>query len=298
MQQLPFDDDLGAPVPLRPWGRWIGATVLILFLAAVIYVFASSPNVKWSAIGQYLFSRPIMNGLLMTIRLTAICMAIGIVLGVCAGLMRVSANPVLKGASWLYVWFFRATPQLVQVIFWFNISLFVPQLYLGFAVVDTNTVVTSFVAATLALGLNQGAYMAEIVRSGIISVDPGQVSAATAIGMNRSQINRLIVLPQALKVILPPAGNEFISLLKSTSLVSAISARDLLNEAQSIYQQNFLVIELLIVASIWYMVLTSLASLGQYFLERYVSGGPVRASDLMARIVQNMAPLSRRMVAR
>lgn len=240
MQQLPFDDDLGAPVPLRPWGRWIGATVLILFLAAVIYVFA----------------------------------------------------------SWLYVWFFRATPQLVQVIFWFNISLFVPQLYLGFAVVDTNTVVTSFVAATLALGLNQGAYMAEIVRSGIISVDPGQVSAATAIGMNRSQINRLIVLPQALKVILPPAGNEFISLLKSTSLVSAISARDLLNEAQSIYQQNFLVIELLIVASIWYMVLTSLASLGQYFLERYVSGGPVRASDLMARIVQNMAPLSRRMVAR
>lgn len=294
---MSIDDDIDAPVPLRPWGRWICAALLILFLAAIAYIFFSSPNVKWWAIGRYLFAPQIMNGLLMTIELTAICMAIGVCLGVCAGLMRVSVNPVLKGAGWLYVWFFRATPQLVQVIFWFNISLFVPELRLGFVTLDMNTVVTSFVAATLALGLNQGAYMAEIVRSGIISVDKGQTAAATAIGMSRGQINRLIVLPQALKVILPPAGNEFISLLKSTSLVSAISARDLLNEAQSIYQQNFLVIELLIVASLWYMLLTTLASVAQYFLERSVAGGAKSETSFTARIIRNMVPLSRRAAA-
>ena len=278
-------------MPLKHWVAGYGAAVTLAVLAAVAYPFATSPKVKWSAIGTYLFSPQIVDGLWMTIRLTILCMAIGIVLGTGAALMRISANPVLRWVSWLYVWFFRGTPQLVQIIFWYNIALFVPRIGFGAWSADTNAVVTSFVAATLALGLNEGAYMAEIVRSGLISVDPGQIAAASAIGVNRAQITRLILLPQALKVILPPTGNELISLLKSTSLVSAISARDLLNQAQSIYQQNFLVIELLMVASIWYLVLTSLASICQHFLEQYAAGsnGGRPVMSLRARMQRNLA---------
>lgn len=270
MVEPEISDDV-RPRPLRHWGRWLGATAVLLMVAVVAYVALSSPNVKWSKVPAYVFNSRIIAGLWMTLRLTFICMVIGVVIGTMSALMRLSENPVLRWVSGGYLWLFRGTPQLVQIIFWFNIALFVPTIGFGSWSLDTNKVITSFVAAVLALGLNEGAYMTEIIRAGIVSVPRGQIAAAHALGMRPWQVTRHVVLPQALRVILPPTGNQLNLLVKSTSLVSVIAAQDLLNEAQLIYQQTFLVIELLVVACIWYLVLTSLISMGQRWLEERVS---------------------------
>ena len=192
-------------------------------------------------------------------------MAVGILLGVVAAIMRLSPNPIVSGASWLYIWFFRGTPLLVQILFWYNLQALFPTISLGipfgpsFVHTHANAIITTFVAGLLALGLNEGAYMAEIVRAGIISVDEGQTEAAQSLGMSRLQIMRLIVLPQAMRVIIPPTGNETISMLKNTSLLSVISFGELLFGAQTIYDVNYKIIPLLIVASIWYLAMTSVA---------------------------------------
>ena len=197
----------------------------------------------------------------MTIELTVIAMAIGIALGVLLAVMRLSPNPLVSSASWLYIWFFRGTPVLVQLLFWYNIAALYPKIALGipfgpaFVHADANTLITAFAAAILGLGLNEGAYMAEIVRAGIISVDEGQTDAAQSLGMTRLQTLRRIVLPQAMRVIIPPTGNETISMLKTTSLASVIAVTELLYSAQQIYAVNFKTIPLLIVASIWYLAL-------------------------------------------
>jgi polar amino acid transport system permease protein len=182
--------------------------------------------------------------------------------------MRLSPNPVLKGFSGLYIWFFRGTPLLVQIIFWFNIQLFIPSIDIGPIHFDTNDIVTAFVAALLALSLNEAAYMAEIMRGGLMAVDSGQAEAAKALGYTPLQSMLRIIFPQALRVIIPPIGNQTISMLKTTSLVSVVAAQDLLTRAQNIYARNFLIIELLIVASIWYLVMTTVASGIQYLIER------------------------------
>jgi polar amino acid transport system permease protein len=234
-------------------------------------------------VGHYLFNSTILHGALATIYLTVLCQAIGVALGILAAVMRMSPNPVVSGASWLYIWFFRGTPLIVQVLFWYNISVLFPTISLGipfgpsFVHGSANSVVTPLVTAMLALGLNEGAYMSEIVRAGIISVDEGQTHAAQSLGMSRLQIMRLIVLPQAMRVIIPPTGNETISMLKNTSLLVVASYGELLFAAETIYNANYKVIPLLIVASIWYLVMTSVLYVGQYFIERRFGRGFTRA---------------------
>ncbi len=212
-------------------------------------------------------------------------MVIGVLLGVLLAVMRLSPNPMVSGGSWLYIWFFRGTPVLVQLIFWYNIAALYPKIGLGipfgpsFVHPDANTLIKPFTAAILGLGLNEGAYMAEIVRAGIISVDEGQGDAARALGMTRTQTMRRVVLPQAMRVIIPPTGNETISMLKTTSLVSVIAVADLLYAVGTIYATNFKTIPLLIVASIWYLACTSILYVGQHYLERYYGRGSSREQE-------------------
>jgi polar amino acid transport system permease protein len=209
-------------------------------------------------------------------------MAIGIVGGVILALMRLSANPMLSSAAWLYIWFFRGTPVLVQLIFWFNIKALFGDISLGipfgpmFITWDVNSLVTTFVAAILGLGLNEAAYMSEIVRAGILSVDEGQTEAAHALGMRRLKVMRRIVLPQAMRVIIPPTGNETISMLKTTSLASTVAFTELLKAGEDIFNANYRTIPLLIVVSVWYIIVTSVLSVGQYYLERYFGRGSSR----------------------
>jgi polar amino acid transport system permease protein len=236
----------------------------------------------WSEVGHYLFDPRILHGARLTIELTFACMALGIVLGVLLAVMRLSPNPLISGGSWLYIWFFRGTPVLVQLLFWYNVAALYPKINLGipfgpaFIHADANTLIKPFIAVLLGLGLNEGAYMAEIVRAGIISVDEGQTEAAAALGLTRMQTMRRIVLPQAMRVIIPPTGNETISMLKTTSLAFVIAYPELLGSAQLIYAQNYETIQLLIVASFWYLVMTSVLYVGQYYLERYYGRGSTR----------------------
>jgi polar amino acid transport system permease protein len=269
-------------VPVRRPGRWIAAAIVLVLAVAIIHSVATNPRFEWDVVGEYLFDERILEGLRITIELTVISMAIGIVLGVLLAVMRLSPNPLVSGGSWVYIWFFRGTPVLVQIIFWYFISALYPKIDLGipfgpsFIHANANTLIHPFTAAILALGLNEGAYMAEIVRAGIISVDEGQSDAAHSLGMTRLQTMRRIVLPQAMRVIIPPTGNETISMLKTTSLVSVIAVGDLLYAAQAIYAVNFKTIPLLITASIWYLVCTSVLYVGQYYLERYYGRGSSR----------------------
>jgi len=280
-------DQAGRPeqiraVPVRRPGRWIAAAIVLVIAVALIRSVATNPRFEWSVVGNYLFDARILEGLRVTIELTVIAMAIGIALGIVLAIMRLSPNPLVSGASWLYIWFFRGTPVLVQLLFWYNIAALYPKVALGipfgpaFVHIDANTAITPFTAAILGLGLNEGAYMAEIVRAGIISVPEGQSDAAQSLGMTRLQTMRRIVLPQAMRVIIPPTGNETISMLKTSSLASVIVVGELLFAVQNIYSVNFKTIQLLIVASIWYLVCTSVLYIGQYYLERYYGRGATR----------------------
>jgi polar amino acid transport system permease protein len=254
----------------------------VLLAVALGHSVATNPRFRWGTVGDYLFSSRVLDGLRVTIELTVIAMAIGIVLGVVLAVMRLSLNPLVSGASWIYVWFFRGTPVLVQLLFWSYISALYPRISLGipfgpqFVHGDANSLITPFAAAILGLGLNEAAYMAEIVRAGILSVDEGQTDAAHALGMTRLQTMRRIVLPQAMRVIIPPTGNETISMLKTSSLVSVIAYKELLYSVQLIYAVNFLQIPLLLVASIWYLVVTTILSIGQYYVERRFGRGTAR----------------------
>lgn len=255
-------------VPAKNWGQRAIAVVLIAIVALLIYMVATSRHISWSTIPQYIFDETILDGIRLTILFTVLSMVISIVAGAILATMRLSSNPVLSGFSSLYIWFFRGTPLLVQIIFWFNIQLFIPSIDIGIFQIDTNVIVTAFVAALLALSLNEAAYMAEIIRGGLLAVDGGQGEAAKALGYTPAQAMLRIIFPQALRVIIPPIGNQTISMLKTTSLVSVVAAQDLLTRAQNIYARNFLIIELLIVASIWYLVMTTIASCIQYAIEQ------------------------------
>ena len=269
-------------IPVRHPGRWVAAALILYLSAALVKSVATNPRFEWGIIRHYFTSSRVLQGLVTTLELTVLCMAIGIVIGILLAVMRLSANPLVSGASWLYIWLFRGTPVLVQILFWGYISALYPSLSLGiplgpqFTHFSANSVISPFVAGMLALGLNEGAYMAEIVRAGIISVDEGQTEAAQSLGMTRLQTMRRIVLPQAMRVIVPPTGNETISMLKTTSLVSVIAVTDLLYSVQLIYAVNYRTIPLLIVASIWYLIVTTLLSFGQYYLERYFARGAAR----------------------
>ncbi|MFS2151730.1 amino acid ABC transporter permease [Rhizobium sp. Rhizsp42] len=255
-------------VPAKNWGQRAIAVVLIAVVLLLIYMVATSRHISWSTIPQYIFDETILDGIRLTILFTVLSMVISIVAGAILATMRLSSNPVLSGFSSLYIWFFRGTPLLVQIIFWFNIQLFIPSIDVGIFQIDTNVIVTAFVAALLALSLNEAAYMAEIIRGGLLAVDGGQGEAAKALGYTPAQAMLRIIFPQALRVIIPPIGNQTISMLKTTSLVSVVAAQDLLTRAQNIYARNFLIIELLIVASIWYLVMTTIASCIQHAIEQ------------------------------
>jgi polar amino acid transport system permease protein len=270
-------------VPVRHPGRWVAAVVVLAIVAEIVYTFATAPNLKWGVVGRFLFQRLIQQGIVVTLELTVLAMLIGIALGVIIAVMRLSPNPVVASASWFYIWFFRGTPVLVQIFLWFNLATVLPYIGLGIPFttihwqVSTNSLIPAFIAATLGLGLNEAAYMAEIVRAGIISVEHGQTEAAQALGMTRLLVMRRIVLPQAMRVIIPPTGNETISMLKTTSLAFVASVPELFTRSQQIASANFYVIELAIVASIWYLFMTSILTVGQFYLERYFARGSQRA---------------------
>jgi polar amino acid transport system permease protein len=260
----------------HPW-RWVSYVVLVVLAAMFVHSIVTNPNFGWDVVGKYLTSVRILDGLAKTLQLTVIAMIVGIVLGVVLAVMRLSPSPVLSRVAWLYVWFFRGTPVFVQLLFWGYISALYPTVSLGipfgpgFLRGETNTLITPVVAAILGLGLNEAAYLAEIFRGGILSVDRGQTEAAQALGMKRGRILRQIIMPQAMRVIVPPTANNTISMLKTTSLVSVLSFPELLYAAQLIYSVNFQTIPLLITASIWYLVVTSVLTVGQYYIERYYS---------------------------
>jgi polar amino acid transport system permease protein len=269
-------------IPVRHPGRWVAAVAVLVLAAMLVHSLVTNPRFQWHIIGQYFLSSRVLAGLGVTIALTVISMAIGIVLGVLLAVMRLSANPLLSGSSWVYIWFFRGTPVLVQLLFWYNLAALYPKISLGvpfgpsFVTFSANSLITAFTAAILGLGLNEGAYMAEIVRAGILSVEHGQAEAAQALGMTRGLTMRRIILPQAMRVIIPPTGNETISMLKTSSLASVITVTELLYAVQLIYSVNFKTIPLLIVASIWYLIATSVLTVGQYYIERHYARGSVR----------------------
>lgn len=278
-------------VPVRYWGRWLSAVILGILLLGLAISMITNPRFRWDVVAEYLFAPEILSGLSMTIWLTISSMAIGIVLGVVLALMRLSGNPVLSSVSNAYLWAFRGTPLLVQLIFWYNLSALYPEITLGLpfgpnlGTFSANAYITVFVAALLGLGLNEGAYMAEIVRSGLNAINKGQTEAAEALGMSKGRVIRRIVLPQAMRIIIPPTGNQLIGMLKTTSLVSVIAMQELLYSAQLIYTTNFQTIPLLIVASIWYLVMTTVLSIGQHYLEKHFAKGDRGQSEKAAKPV-------------
>jgi len=273
-------------VPVRhPW-RWLSAVVVAVLVFAAIYTVVTAPLLRWETFWQFLFQRLILDGVRLTLVLTVTAMVIGITLGVVLAVMRLSPNPVMSAVSWFYIWFFRGTPVLVQIFFWFNVAIILPYVGVGIpfthvgVTLSTNVLIPAVVAAIFGLGFNEAAYMAEIVRAGIISVEHGQTEAAQALGMTRLQVMRRIVLPQAMRVIIPPTGNETISMLKTTSLAFVASVPELFTRADQIANSNFRYVELLFVASFWYLLMTSVLTVGQFYLERYFARGSQRELPL------------------
>jgi polar amino acid transport system permease protein len=266
-------------VPLRHPGRWVAAGIVLVLLAMFVHWLVATKALRWDVVGDYLFDSTVLEGVRRTLILTVIAMVIGIVLGVVLAVMRLSPNPIVSSTSWIYIWFFRGTPLLVQIVFWYNLPAVLHALSIGvpfgpsWFATDPKTIITQFGAAILGLGLNEAAYMAEIARAGILSVDEGQNEAAQALGMTRIMTMRRIVLPQAMRVIIPPTGNETISMLKNTALVSVIGYAELFFTAQIIYGRNFETVPLLITVSLWYLFMTSVLTVGQYYLELYYARG-------------------------
>ena len=289
----PGDPSTMTIVPVRhPW-RWVVSLIILVLVAMLINTLLFSHverggiregRFQWAVVGHYLFDAPVLRGIVVTLELTVIAMVAGVLIGIILAVMRLSPNRLLSGSAWLYIWFFRGTPVLVQLTFWYvGISYLYTHLTLGvpfgpaLITLNSTTLITSFVAGALGLSLNEGAYMSEIVRAGIISVDEGQTEAAASLGMPKGLTRRRIVLPQAMRIIIPPTGNETISMLKTTSLVSVISGVDLFQATQSISSTNYQVVPLLMVASLWYLFFTSVLTIGQFYVERYYARGASRA---------------------
>lgn len=272
-------------VRLKHVGRWVGALVVVAALALLVQAFAHG-QIHWPIVGEFLTAGVIVRGFGNTLLISFFAMTIGVSLGTLFAIMRLSANPVTRFVAWLYVWVFRGTPVMLQLLIWFNIALVFPRLVIpGLYEARMVDVVTPFVAALLGLGINEGAYMTEVVRGGISSVDHGQTEAAKTIGMSRFQTLRRIILPQAMRLIIPVMGNSAIGMLKFSSLAAAISMGEMLNAAQQIYFINGAVIELLFVCGIWYLAGTTVLSIIQYYIEQHfgrgVAGAPAKFSFRM-----------------
>ncbi|GJF32216.1 putative amino acid ABC transporter, permease protein [Kitasatospora sp. NE20-6] len=271
-------------VPRRRAGRPLAAALALLVLALVLQSVARNAAFRWDVVSRYLTSAAIVQGLLLTLWLTAAVMVLGFALGTLLAVARLSGNPVLSALSWGYVWVFRATPVLVQLLLWFNIGALYPTLSLGVPYgpelfsVRTVNLLGPTVTAIVGLTLHEAAFAAEVVRAGILSVDQGQVEAAQSLGLPRARVLRRIVVPQAMRSIVPTAGNMLVGTLKGTSIVSVLAVHDLLFSAQLIYNQTYEVIPLLLVATLWYIAVTSVLSAVQYHVERHYARGTTRGA--------------------
>ena len=290
----PTDTEPIKAIPVRHYGRWV-AGVIILFLAFIVArSVITNDALQWPVVGDYLFDDRILRGLQNTLILTVISMIIGIVGGILLAVMRLSPNPLMSGAAGIYIWLFRGTPLITQLIIWNFLGLAYSSIGFGipfgptFFAWNTNALITPFIASLLGLGLNEAAYMAEIVRGGIQSVDSGQLEAASALGMKRTTTLRRIILPQAMRVIIPPTGNETISMLKTTSLVVVIGYFELMVAAQTIYSQNYKTVPLLITAASWYLFMTSILTVIQFYIEKYFSRGTSRSVATRTRWASRM----------
>ena len=266
-------------MPLRHPGRWAAAAVLLVLAAMLAHNMLTNPRWQWGVIRSNLFSPPIVSGAENTIKITIFAMAIGVILGILLAVMRLSPNQVLSSAAWLFIWFFRGTPVYLQLTFWYAISSLFPTFSLGvpfgpeFVHLSANTIITPLVAGLLGLGLNEGAYYAEIVRAGILSVDHGQFEAAQSLGMRRATLMRKIVLPQAMRVIVPPTGNELNNMLKTTSLLVVVTYPELMYQTTNDAARTFEAIPFYVGACMWYLFMTTLLTIGQFYVERYYARG-------------------------
>ena len=280
--EVPIDAEPIKAIPVRHYGRWVAGVIILFISFIVVRSVITNDALQWPVVGDYLFDDRILRGLQNTLILTVISMLIGIFGGILLAVMRLSPNPLTSGAAALYIWLFRGTPLITQLIIWNFLALAYPRLGLGipfgpeFVSWDTNQLITQFTASLLGLGLNEAAYMAEIVRGGIQSVDSGQLEASSALGMSRTKTLRRIILPQAMRVIIPPTGNETISMLKTTSLVVVIGYFELMVAAQTIYSQNYKTVPLLITAAAWYLFMTSVLTLIQMQIEKRFARGTSR----------------------
>jgi polar amino acid transport system permease protein len=300
--EVSADASVERVVPLKhPW-RWVGAAVELVLIAMLVHALVSEAGFQWNVVGHYMFSRPILDGVLVTIELTASAMAIGIVLGLTVAVMRLSKNPVFAYFARSYIAFFRAVPALVQMVFWFNLASLIPRLSLGipfgpsFMDFSSTSVFSSYLSATLGLGLSEAAYMAEIFRGGINGVPAGQSDAARSLGLKRGAALRYVVLPQAMKMVIPPSGNEVIGMLKYTSLASVIAVTELLESATLIFDRTFETVPLLIVAALWYLILTTILTAGQRIIERRFGRGTTVPEEQLWRTVWHNASSFRRRV--
>lgn len=296
-ENMGVDESVAAPidaVPLRhPW-RWVGAAIVVALSGLFLYGAATNPAYGWATFGKYVFDERVSEAAWNTLQLTIWSMVLGLLLGVVIAVMRLSPNPVFKAVSWVYLWIFRGTPVYVQLVFWGLFPTIYQRIQLGvpfgpsFFHLDLRDLSISFLLAIIGLGLNEAAYMAEIIRAGINSVPEGQSEASTALGMSWWMTMRRTVLPQAMRVIIPPTGNEFISMLKTTSLVTAVPyTLELYTRTRDISAVIFEPIPLLLVAAVWYLAITSVLMVGQHYLERYFSRGISR--KLTARQLEALA---------
>ncbi|WP_225628353.1 amino acid ABC transporter permease [Streptomyces werraensis] len=277
------DTDVPRIVPRRNVGRWIGAGIALLLFAMLLNSVVRNDAFQWSVVGRYFTTSAVLDGLLLSLWLTAVVMVLGFLTGTVLAVMRLSGNPVLRTLSWGYIWIFRSTPLLVQLLFWFNIGALYPTLGLGipfgpqFVTVQTVNLLGPTLTAVIGLTLHESAYAAEVVRGGILSVDSGQTEAAQALGLSRRRTLRRIVVPQAMRSIVPTAGNMLIGTLKGTSIVSVLAVHDLLYSVQLIYNQTYQIIPLLMVATLWYIAVTTALSIAQFYVERHYARGGSRS---------------------
>jgi polar amino acid transport system permease protein len=297
---VPDDDQLAGArlVPQRRTGRWIASAVVLAVIAFAVQSAVRNPRFQWSVIWTYLRAPDVVRGLWLTIWLTAAVMATGYLLGIAIAAMRLSGNPVLRAVAFAYVWFFRSIPPLVLILLVYEIASLYPRLSFGipfgpeFVGTPTSRLFGALFSAYVALTLDVAAFAAEIVRGGLVSIDRGQIEAAQSLGLPARRIFRRIVLPQAMPAIVPNTGSLLIGTLKGTSLISVIAVSDLLYSVQLIYGQNYRVIPLLLVATIWYLVLVTLLSVVQYFIERHYGRGNRRTGTRsLRRLVRENLPL-------
>lgn len=297
-KKLSQNSDGDRILPVKNPGPIIAGIIVAIIACSLLYSIVTNPRFEWNVVGIYLISDNVLTGIAWTLILTFLSMIIAIVLAIGLAMMRKSVNPVLRVVSWFFIWFFRGTPVYTQLVFWGMFAVLVPKLSMGipftsveFFSIDSNVVMTSLNAAVIGLSLNEAAYLSEIVRAGLEAVDAGQVEAAQALGMGRSLTMRRVVLPQAMRIIVPPLGNETIGMLKTTSLVLAVPfTLELQFATNAVANRIYKPIPLLIVASIWYLIITSILMVFQVMLEKHFGKG-FEAKDIVnnAQINSNAA---------